>query len=56
GYGLIFAGSGERFRRFRKTCMPVCSQSCGAMQIESARNVIHDVLNDPKRYIQHVQR
>lgn len=57
---LIFAGSGERFRRLRKTIhthlRPKAAEAYQDIQTESARNVILDLLNEPKHHIQHVQR
>lgn len=60
GMRLIFAGSGERFRRLRKAAhthlQPKAVEVYQDMQIEGAMNVILSILNDPESHIQHVQR
>lgn len=57
---LILTGSGERFRRLRKTAhthlQPKAAEAYQDMQTEGAKNFILDILNDPKHHIQHVQR
>lgn len=57
---LIFARSSERFRRLRKAAhthlRPKAAEAYQVMQTECARNIILDILDEPKHHIQHVRR
>ena len=52
--------SGERWRRFRKAVhthlQPQAAKAYQDMQLENAKNLITDILNDPKNHRAHVQR
>ncbi|KAF8549342.1 cytochrome P450 [Imleria badia] len=60
--GLRFSllRSGERLRRYRKAAhthlQPEAARAYQEMQLEHARNVIIDILNDPKNHRAHVRR
>ena len=60
GLRLLFVPSGERFRRLRKAVhthlRPKEVAAYEDMQLEHAKNVITDILNDPKNHLAHVQR
>ncbi|KAF9231519.1 cytochrome P450 [Melanogaster broomeanus] len=57
---IAVMGSGKRFRRLRKAVhthlQPKAVQAYEGLQIEHARDVILDILKDPKHHVQHVQR
>ncbi|KAF9235335.1 cytochrome P450 [Melanogaster broomeanus] len=57
---IIMVGSGERFRRLRKAVhthlRPKAAETYQGIQCEHARDVILDILRDPKHHIEHVQR
>lgn len=56
----MLIGSGERFRRFRKVVhtylQPRAIKAYQGLQLERAKDVITDILNDPKGHREHVQR
>ena len=58
--GLLQLHIGERLRRFRKAAhthlQPQAAKAYQDMQLENAKNVITDILNDPKNHRAHVQR
>ncbi|KIJ11532.1 hypothetical protein PAXINDRAFT_84362 [Paxillus involutus ATCC 200175] len=60
GMRMLMIGSGERFRRLRKAIhtylQPKAAETYQEIQRDAARDVILDILNDPKRYIKHAQR
>ncbi|KAH0838823.1 cytochrome P450 [Lanmaoa asiatica] len=60
GLRFLLVRSGERFRRYRKAVhthlRPEAAVAYQDMQVENARNVITDILNDPKNHRVHVQR
>jgi cytochrome P450 len=60
GLGLLQLHSGERLRRFRKAAhthlQPQAAKTYQYMQLEIAKNVITDILDDPKNHRAHVQR
>lgn len=60
GLSFLLVRSGERFRRFRKAAhthlQPKAVRAYRDMQIENAKNVITDILNDPKKHRAHAQR
>lgn len=60
GGRLLFVPAGERFRRLRRTMhthlQPKAAATYEEIQAATAKDVIVDILNDPKRYVQHVQR
>jgi cytochrome P450 len=57
---ILLLRSGERLRRFRKAAhthlQPNAVKSYQDMQLEHAKNLITDILNDPKNHRAHVQR
>ena len=60
GLCILFLRSGERLRRHRKAAFthlqPKAAKAYRDMQLEDAKNVITDILNDPKNHSAHVQR
>ncbi|KAF9233850.1 cytochrome P450 [Melanogaster broomeanus] len=60
GIRLILAPAGERFRRLRKAVHthlhPKAAATYQVMQTEAAKNLILDILNDPKHHMQHAER
>ena len=60
GMRMLLIGSGERFRRFRKVVhtylQPRAIKAYQGLQLERAKDVITDILNDPKGHREHVQR
>jgi cytochrome P450 len=60
GLRLVLAHAGETFRRLRRTAhthlQPRAAATYQEIQTETAKEVIVDILNDPKRHIQHAQR
>ncbi|KAF8555883.1 cytochrome P450 [Imleria badia] len=60
GMRLLLAPAGERFRRLRRAAhshlQPKAAETYEEIQAETAKDVILDILNDPKRYVQHAQR
>ncbi|KAF9221215.1 cytochrome P450 [Gyrodon lividus] len=60
GMRILVAGSGDRFRRLRRAIhthfQPKAVESYRGVQFDSARNVIVDILNDPKNHQAHVRR
>ena len=60
GLRFLLVGSGERLRRYRRAAhthlQPKAAVAYQDMQLESAKNVITDVLNDSKNHRTHVQR
>jgi cytochrome P450 len=60
GLGILFLHSGERLRRYRKAALthlqPKAAKAYRDMQLEHAKNLITDILNDPKNHRAHVQR
>ena len=60
GLRFLVLRSGERLRRFRKAVhthlQPKAAKAYQDMQLENAKNVITDILNDPKNHRAHVQR
>lgn len=59
GLRFLLVG-GERFRRYRKAVhihlQPKAAVAYQDLQLESAKDVITDILNDPKNHRVHVQR
>ena len=57
---LLLLHSGERLRRFRKAVsthlQPKAARAYRDLQLENAKNVITDILDDPKNHIAHAQR
>ncbi|KAF9223307.1 cytochrome P450 [Gyrodon lividus] len=57
---LLVMGSGERFRRLRKAVhthlQPRAAEAYQDMQMDTARVVILDILNDPKHHVEHARR
>ncbi|KAF8549254.1 cytochrome P450 [Imleria badia] len=57
---FVLLRSGERFRRFRKAAhthlQPKAARSYEDVQLETTKDVIVDILNDPKNHQAHVQR
>ena len=60
GMGLLFARSGDRLRRLRRAVhvhlQPKAAETYEGIQAEAAKDVILDILNDPKRHAQHAER
>lgn len=60
GLRFLLLRSGERFRRFRKAVhahfQPKAIRAYQDLQLEHAKDVIIDVLDDPKHHRVHVQR
>ena len=60
GLRFLLVGRGERFRRYRKAVHTHLQRKAvrtyQAMQLEHAKNVITDILDDPKNHRVHVQR
>lgn len=60
GLRLLFVRSGERFRRLRRALhthlRPKEVAAYQDMQLQYAKNVINDILNDSKNHQAHVQR
>ena len=60
GMRFLLMRSGERLRRFRKAAhtglQPKAAQAYEDVQLESARDVVNDILNDPKHHQVHVKR
>ncbi|KAF8551911.1 cytochrome P450 [Imleria badia] len=60
GLRMILAPAGEQFRRLRRTAHThlhaKATESYGPIQMQAARDVILDILNDPKRHQAHVNR
>lgn len=60
GLRLLLQPAGEQFRRLRRTAhthlQPKAAQTYEEIQEESARDVIVDILNDPKGHVTHAQR
>ncbi|KAH7884150.1 cytochrome P450 [Phlebopus sp. FC_14] len=60
GMRIVLEPSGERFRRMRKAVhthlQPRAAESYQGIQMENAKNVIVDLLNDPKNHQVHAQR
>ena len=60
GMRLVFEPVGDRFRRLRRAVhihlQPKVAETYEEVQAEAAKDVILDMLNDPKRYMQHVER
>ncbi|KAF9225701.1 cytochrome P450 [Gyrodon lividus] len=57
---LLVIRSGERFRRLRKVVhthlQPKAAEEYQGMQRNAARDVILDILNDPRHHVRHAQR
>ncbi|KIJ65429.1 hypothetical protein HYDPIDRAFT_110496 [Hydnomerulius pinastri MD-312] len=60
GMRLLLEHSGERFRRLRKAVhthlQPKAAEAYQDMQLDNAKDVIIDILNDPKNHQEHAQR
>ncbi|KAG6381787.1 cytochrome P450 [Boletus reticuloceps] len=60
GMRLLLEPTGDRFRRLRRAAhthlQPKAAQTYEEIQAETAKDVILDVLNDPKRHMLHAQR
>jgi cytochrome P450 len=60
GLAILFLRSGERLRRYRKAALtllqPKAVKSYRDIQLEHAKNLMTDILNDPKNHRAHVQR
>ena len=60
GMRLLLEPAGERFRRLRRTAhthlQPKAAETYEEIQAEAAKDVILDILNDPKHFAQHAQR
>ncbi|KAH7923755.1 cytochrome P450 [Leucogyrophana mollusca] len=60
GMRILLEGSGERFRRLRKAVhthlQPKAAETYQSLQMENARNVILDILDDPKHHQEHAER
>lgn len=60
GMRILLIGSGERYRRFRKAAhtylQPRAIKAYKDLQLEHAKDVITDILNDPKGHRAHVRR
>ena len=60
GMRFVLLRSGERLRRFRKAAhthlQPKAARSYECVQLEIAKDVIMDILNDPKDHQKHVQQ
>ncbi|KAI9572560.1 cytochrome P450 [Boletus coccyginus] len=60
GLLMILAPAGERFRRLRRAAhthlQAKAVESYGPIQMQTARDVILDILNDPKRHQAHANR
>ena len=60
GMRFLLLRSGERLRRFRKAAhtslQPKAAQAYEDAQLESARDVVNDILNDAKHHQAHVKR
>ncbi|KAF8839514.1 cytochrome P450 [Paxillus ammoniavirescens] len=60
GMRMSVVGSGERFRRLRKAVhthlQPKAAEAYQDLQRETARDILLDILNDPKHHVEHVQR
>ncbi|KAF8448802.1 cytochrome P450 [Boletus edulis BED1] len=60
GMRLLLEPAGDRFRRLRRAAhthlQPKAAQKYEEIQAETAKDVILDVLNDPKRHMLHAQR
>ena len=60
GLRFVALRSGERLRRYRKAAFihlqPTAAKAYRDMQLENAKNVITDILNDPKNHRAHVLR
>ncbi|KAF9230711.1 cytochrome P450, partial [Melanogaster broomeanus] len=57
---IVRVGSGERFRRLRKAVhthlQPKAAEAYQGLQHEHARDLILDILRDPKHHIEHASR
>ncbi|KAH0838681.1 cytochrome P450 [Lanmaoa asiatica] len=60
GLRMILAPAGEQFRRLRRAAhthlQAKAAESYGPIQMQAARDVIIDILNDPKHHQAHVNR
>lgn len=60
GMRFVLLRRGERFRRFRKAAhthlQPKAARAYEGVQLKSAKDVIIDILNDPKNHQRHAQR
>ncbi|KAF9223306.1 cytochrome P450 [Gyrodon lividus] len=60
GMRMLMTRSGERFRRLRKAVhthlQPKAAEAYQYTQNDTAKEVILDILNDPKHHVEHVQR
>ncbi|KIJ14417.1 hypothetical protein PAXINDRAFT_135014 [Paxillus involutus ATCC 200175] len=60
GMRMIMMSGGERFRRLRKAMhahlQPKAAVEYQDMQSDAGKEVILDILNDPKNHVRHVQR
>ncbi|KAI9572561.1 cytochrome P450 [Boletus coccyginus] len=60
GLRMILAPAGEQFRRLRRAAhthlQAKAAESYGPIQMQAARDVILDILNDPKRHQAHANR
>ncbi|KAF8549251.1 cytochrome P450 [Imleria badia] len=57
---FLLLRSGERFRQYRKAAhthlQPKAARAYEGVQLETAKDVVRDILNDPKNHQAHVQR
>jgi cytochrome P450 len=60
GMRLVFEPAGDRFRRLRRAVhthlQPKVAETYEEIQAETAKDVILDMLNDPKQHVRHAQR
>ena len=60
GMRLVFEPAGDRLRRFRRAVhvhlQPKVAETYEEVQAEAAKDVVLDMLNDPKRHEEHAER